>query len=275
MPIRLVVLTGLENSSLQLVASGWHGEKVKRGRRKPRISTNRTQFERTLKDMRTNLTKVLGISLLAIVGILAVNVSAAHATLLWQLLKNGANAPNNTLTLIAFLPESELLVPGLGLTINCTGGNVTTFVDGGGTLEVVFIAEFNGCTVLDFPKCKVRSLITSPGSIQTSGWGLGSLGSVANSVEALLASGGIPFTEILIENELCPFNETEAEVAGGLTLLILEALTSLEEHSVHIDDDELFFREQEAFIDGPGGSDTALAHFSDVTGGTWAIHHIE
>jgi hypothetical protein len=226
--------------------------------------------------MRTNLTKVLGISLLAIVGILAVNVSAAHATLSWQLLLSGANAPNNLLNLKAALPEGELLVPGLGLKIKCTGGSATTHLVGGATLEGTANAAFTGCFVLDFPKCEVHGAGDPVGTISAEGKGLGKLGTVANSIEALVsAAEGEPFTEIIIENPLCAFNETEAEVTGGATLVLLEALTNLLKHLCHFNDDNLFFGEQASTIDGPGGSDTILFDVVEALDRTWAIHHIE
>ena len=111
--------------------------------------------------MHTNLTKVLGISLLAIVGILAVNASAAHAT--WQLLKNGANAANNLLNLKATLLEGELLIPNL-LTIKCTGGSATLHLEGGTILKGKAHVALTGCTVLSFSQCEVRSSTTAVGS---------------------------------------------------------------------------------------------------------------
>ena len=223
--------------------------------------------------MRTNLTKVLGISLLAIVGILAVNVSTAHATLSWQLLKNGANAPNNLLNLAVTLPGFQLRV-GPFLTIKCAGGSATAHFVGGATLAVSLSTSLTKCEVAFFPKCEVHGAGDPVGTISAEGSGLGTL--AGTGVQALVsAPEGEPFTEIIIENELCAFNETEAELTGGLTLLLLEASTNLKEHLAHFNDDNLFFGEQEAFIDGAGGTDTALFNVKEVAGGTWGIDHIE
>ena len=139
--------------------------------------------------MRTNLTKVLGISLLAIVGILAVNVSAAHAT--WTLLRNGSIAVGNLLDLNAELLESELLVPGL-LSKNCTGGEATGHILGGTILQGDIHASITGCKILKFASCEVKSPSTAVGTIL-----------VGTSVEVLMTVS----EQIIIENELCPLNE--------------------------------------------------------------------
>jgi hypothetical protein len=218
--------------------------------------------------MRTNLTKAVGISLLAIVGILAVNASAAHAT--WTLLKGGKPAANNLLNLNAALFTTELLVPGLSLNINCTGGSGTGHLQGGSTLKGEVHVKFTGCTVLGFPSCEVRSsgFGVGAGTILATGAGTGSL---LGSGATLSLTG--TFTEILIFNELCPFNETEASVTGGLTLYFLNAATSSSLHTGDLNDAGLLFGEQGAVIDGTAGVDAAHLSVSEASGGTWAIDH--
>ena len=218
--------------------------------------------------MRTNLTKILGVSLLSIVGTLAVNASAAHAT--WTLLRNGSVASGNLLNLNALLFTTELLVPGLSLNINCTGGSGTGHLQGGSTLEGEVHAEFTGCKVLGFAWCEVRSsgFGVGVGTILATGAGTGSL---LGSGVTLSMTG--TFTEILIFNELCPFNETEAEVTGGVTLNFLNAATSSSLHTGDLNDAGLTFGEQGAFIDGTAGVDAAHLSASEATGGTWAIDH--
>jgi hypothetical protein len=225
--------------------------------------------------MRTNLTKALGISLLAIVGVLAVNASAAHAT--WTLLKNASPAPNNLLNLNAELLETEFLFFGSAFKVKCTNGRGNVHLQGGAALLwKTNTIEFKGCKALDFSKCEVHSAGSPVGTITTVLEGEGSLS--GTSVQAL-AKNEVGFTEIVVvENELCPFNETEEKVTGSLTLLILSAATLFLNHLAHLNEEELKFdeSEEEVFIDGLEGTkttDTALLHLMEISDATWAIDH--
>lgn len=218
--------------------------------------------------MRTKLTKVLGVSLLAIVGILAINASAANAT--WTMLRNGAAANPNLLNLNATLLGTEFLVPGF-FKINCTGGSATIHLLGGTTLQANTHAAFTGCTILNFPLCEVHSPGRPVGTLLFSASGTGSL---SGTSVLLLMLGSPLLSEVIVENELCPYAETEAPLTGKITLLILNAATNAAEHLAHLNDDGMKFADFDAFIDSGGGiDDTALWHVTEASGATWAIDH--
>lgn len=211
-----------------------------------------------------NLIKVLGLSALAIVAVTALSAATAQAN--WVLKRNGSSV--KTLQLEASLLEKELLLPNLGLTIRCTGGAATVAILNETTaLSGSIHATFTGCTVLVFPNCQVSSLEQAHGTILVSG--SGSIGHFGG--RALLLPESTSFSEIEVLGVLCPVDELHAVLNGALRFLILESESELTTHLAHLDDHGLFFGEEEAFIDGPSGADTALSHVTHTGGGTWSI----
>jgi hypothetical protein len=194
----------------------------------------------------------------------------------WTLLRNGASAPNNLLNLNVSLLEAELLVPELGLEIRCTGGNGAAHLLGGATLSASVDLLYSGCTILKFSACTVHSSGAAAKTILIKVKGL-ALRSGEETILLPQATEEEPFTNIVIEGELCPFTGIEKpEPAYGTVLLtLLKSSVSQMDHLVDIDDEELFVWYEEvefgALIDGFGGSGTALAHVTEVTGSTWAI----
>ena len=85
--------------------------------------------------MHTRHLKILGLSLLALVGVMAVSASGAQAN--WLLL-NPANTSVDELNVSGPILLSELLVPGLELAIHCKGGKASALLkklNGGATLS--------------------------------------------------------------------------------------------------------------------------------------------
>jgi hypothetical protein len=86
--------------------------------------------------------KILGLSLLALAGIMTVSASAAQAN--WQLLLNGGVV--TSLNWAATAGAGELLVPAIGLAIR-TGGTGTITALGGGTTVSKGRSRSNSLTV--------------------------------------------------------------------------------------------------------------------------------
>jgi hypothetical protein len=233
----------------------------------------RGQFE----DMRgRNLTKVLGLSLLAIVAVMAVNASAAQAN--WLLLKDLVSV--NTLNLTGQILEGELLVKDLNLKIYCAKGTATATVTDGTPISGTAHTLFELCSVLLFSNCQVHSTGVASGNILAQGSGSGIWMSSNDSVLVLATSAA--FTTIEFLGVTCPFIDTIEPVSGGVLLELLEASSPhLLKRLAHLDDHELFFGGEEALLDGPISShgnptlplpaDTGLIHVEEEKGSLWAI----
>lgn len=179
--------------------------------------------------------KALGLSLLAITSVMALDAPASQAK--WLLLRNSASVSSLNLSLT--LSKAELLVPGLSLAINCSGGS--------GSASLALSAEsksLSGSTNTTFTGCKVlgaeKTCEVYGGTLQAGGIVLKAEGS------AVSGGGGDVFVEqgsagiglIEIEGELCPFGEVWAGVAGTMRLTVLNASTNSTLHSADLD--ELF-----------------------------------
>jgi hypothetical protein len=234
-----------------------------------------TDHERTPVDMRH--LKILGLSALALVGIMAVSASAAQAT--W-VLDGGVTLPDGKLllSLEGGVLLGELLVPGLGIEIHCTGGtahvHLLTHTDMK-TLNASGHAVFSGCKVLNFSAvCKVKSSTTAAGEILAEGSGTVSMN--GSETYALLSS--TTFTTIEFEGAECPFIETDGRVNGNVKLTFHNPQTSEATHLALLNDDGLFLGDEPATIHGellPGGGglrdDAQLTHLQKVGGGSWAL----
>jgi hypothetical protein len=231
-----------------------------------------------------NLTKILGLSLLVAVGVMAVSASAAQAK--WLLLKNGAST--NTLDLVIQGLLGELLVPNLGLAIHCTGASGTASItSSGATATGSATVVFEGCTVLNNPKCTIlgeEGVPATEGKIIAGG--KGELG-MNGAEEVLVKAKGEPFTTFYFMGAFCTLPE-ETEVKGLALLTLLEALKDLKTHLVHVDEGhapgtgatELFYGNEPAEIHGAllaGGvhEPAGEAHVTEKNGATWAIHLVE
>jgi hypothetical protein len=225
---------------------------------------------------RKNLTRILGLSLLAMVAVMAVNAAAAQAN--WLLLKNLVSVA--TLKLVGTILEFELLVGDLNLKVFCKKGTISATITDRtpavGSLHV--LKEL--CSVLLFANCTVHSTGRSNGHILFEGSGSAIWMSSNDSVLILLEEPD--FTTIEFLGATCPFVDTVEPVSGGLLLELLEASSPhLLKRLAHLDDHELFFGQAEATLDGvelhgsppalPLYVDTALLHLEEETGALWAI----
>ncbi len=216
--------------------------------------------------MRARHLEILGLSLFALVSVMAVSASAAQAE--WLLLLNQSSVSSITGT-IQLLPF-HFYVEELELTISCTGGTATTTLTGSKVLSVSNTTTVTGCAVTGGEEvCEVHSSGQPDGTIVGSDSGPMD-DSGPEEVLALLSSSKI--SEIEIDGEECSVGEFDATLSGSLRILILEALQDLTTHLVHIEDCELFYGTHSVSLLSSEGS-AILGHARDQNpNATWAIH---
>ena len=223
--------------------------------------------------------KILGLSLLALVGVMAVSASAAQAK--WLLLSNGAST-NLVSVDVETTEPGKLLVPELGLNIECQEGvgSVSIATE---TEEKVLSASgsvtFTGCKDPEFEEvCDVSSAGQPAGTIVASGSGLGGMNGKDDETETyakLEASGGKPFTTVNYtgEGEECPLEEIDGRVSGYILVLVLNALASTNLKLGHVIHQGLKFGENEAILEDSKGNEQPLVTISRPGGvNTWGIH---
>lgn len=88
--------------------------------------------------------KVLGLSLLAALGLMAVSAAGAQASGEFTILGHSfTNHPLGSESVEGEFAQGELLVPGLNITFNCTGGLIFGTALLGGVAHVTVL--YNGC----------------------------------------------------------------------------------------------------------------------------------
>lgn len=219
------------------------------------------------------LIKIMGLSLLAAVGLMAVTASAAQAK--WLKLLNKASV--NSLKLSAEMLPGSLYIPEIDMEIHCTGGtaSVTTNLSGGSTvLSGSGSAEFTGCAVRELEvACTVHSPGQPDGTIVAEGSGTAGMNG-AEEVFSNLESA--EFTEFYYEGEECPLAELDQTISGTVKVTLLEALKDLTTHLVHLDDVSLQWGELEAVLFGEEEGSAILGHVKDENPtATWALHLVE
>ena len=181
--------------------------------------------------------RILGISLLALIGVLAVNASAAHAEK-WLLLVGG-----KSVTLIKITGESKeegFLLSGNGSKIKCKKSQ--------GSAEAKLSTDkklLGGTATVTFEECKdegfsgtctVRSAGQAAGTIVAKGEGDVEMekGGSDETVWIKAVGSGGKFTEVIYEGIKCPLNEAEEPVSGTAKITILKALEPLTSREIHI-----------------------------------------
>jgi hypothetical protein len=204
--------------------------------------------------------KVLGLTLLALVGMTAVSSSVAQAA--YQLLEDGQAVDSVTVD-VTVLP-GEILVPKLELAIYCEGGtgSATLEKEGSGVVGLA-TAEFEECEMLDNPFCEVEF---SPAHVE------GHL-LMEGDEYFVLAMDEEEFTTIFMSGAFCSLPE-ESPIHGSLILKFLEPLEDLVAHLAHLQDHGLFFGAHEMTIDGPSELGV-LVHATNVSGLTYSVHLVE
>ncbi len=218
--------------------------------------------------------RVLCLSACALMGLMAVNASAAQAK--WLLLRNGVSV--SSLTLVAEVGEGNYLVPNLGSNVHCEGGEGVATVslsEEGKTLSGAGQGVLTGCADLNFEEvCTVRSPGNPVGTIEGSGSGVADMSTEGDLIVEVASSLEEPFTEIIREGEECPLVEIDSRVTGRVEVEILESLVEKVAHEAHLVLQETFYGENPAELhDGEGGPLSGMGF--EVNGAATSVHLVE
>ena len=214
------------------------------------------------------LFRILGISMLMAVGVMAVSASAAQAK--WSIKAAGSTA--KSIEVEGGAGSAVLAVPGLKLTISCPAGGIgalleTETASGGPTLTGGVSIGFGGCDVEGFKsECGVNSPGQEEGIIVMSSGAVGAM--EGSKTFATLESG--EFTTVVISGALCPFDEVEETLGGSMTLTFQAAETEQKVHGLELEDQELQFGEEEALLGAEGGG-PVIGSAAAGSGNAWAI----
>lgn len=226
--------------------------------------------------------KVLGLSLIAALGLMAFMAAAAQA--------GEFKVEGSTFTSKAISSESvsgsvgagKLLVPGLALTFKCTGGTASGTVLLGGTVHATIL--FSGCEVEGNKFCKIyetkakmeTELEADRGFIVASG--LGEIVLMEGKHYILVSSGATPFSTIYLTRSTkgCTL-PLEEPVSGSTVFFAPNALTMLKEQTLStmtqteleklFSADVLKYGNQTAWLDEGGTTNAAFTGANK--GKTW------
>ncbi len=198
--------------------------------------------------------KILGVTLLAALGLMAISVSAAQAS--GEFLVNGAKFT----ALESFAgtgAKGELLTEG-GLKLNCTASTVTGMInhnDQVGKVDATVL--FSGCSVLENKFCTVYPDAEESKAGHITAKVLGELGLHAEQHFVSLQALSGAFTTIFFVGAACTLPE-EVEVTGKTALLLPTALVdsvnqklttvSLAEEKLLLGANSLFYGNEQAHL---------------------------
>lgn len=216
--------------------------------------------------------KILGLSLLALAGVMAGSVSAAQAK--WLILEKKASVKKLKLTM-SQTKSIVISIPELGVDFLCTGSNggiEAELTEEDKTLKASALFNLTGCTVPEFPTCEV--LAPNKGEIHIAGSGNASIeGEQVFLVLKGSGAGEALASLIQISGEECPLAEVEGPLAGRLHIQVLEPLVDKNLHVGHLLHLILSFAGMGAIVQQPDGVTVQVpVSLSGVAGATWAIH---
>lgn len=218
--------------------------------------------------------RIFGLCVLAVVGVMAMSASAAQAK--WLILVGGQSV--SAAKFDATFNLGEMLLSGL-YSLHCTGGT------GGATIQatesntnllLTGSVSFTGCVMKDATgkvnkNCSVSSKGQTVGTISISE----SSGVTMEGEKTFAILESEEFSLIQIVGALCPI-ATEGDLTmslmGSATLTLDKAGTLQTLHSVGLDDQELFYGEDEALLhDGSSPANPVTGSALEESGSPWAI----
>jgi hypothetical protein len=232
--------------------------------------------ERTFEHMRkSKLTKTLGLAVLAVTAIMAMNASAAQAV--YKLEGGTETAGVLLLHLVTTFGLGEILigtqVGGLNIHVHCPEGTglvhlvtnaAMTTLTGSGT------ADFKGCTVKSFPKCTVFSPGAAAGLIAASGSGAASM----SGTETFAQLSSANFSEFEFGGALCPFLGLSGQVSGEVRLGLGGGEANEVTHTATLDDipGTLAYGGEPSALHGLTLTAAIAGTVKKSAGGSWGIH---
>lgn len=221
------------------------------------------------------LSRVLGVSLLMLVGAMAVSSSARAE---WVLQKN--SLPVEQLKLTGTYLESEFLFGlNLGIEVNCTGGTTSVTLkkqEKGKKVSVTQSARFTKCKMPVFePPCYLSA---DPEGKELGQFTLEATGELIMEGSDVYASmSALPFATVYFSfGELCPLVEFESAVgfSGIAKLEISSPSMELKQRPIAFSEQEFWMGEEEVDVHGSvaeGSDPWLLAHMGEETGSSWSI----
>ena len=152
--------------------------------------------------------------------------------------------------------EGSLLVPGLGLNINCKEGNGTVTAKAESKtkkLTGTAAGKFTGCTDKNFGEvCTVmgrnsKGEADPNGTISAEGTGEGSM----TGEKVLVTAASSKFAKVEYLGAECPLVEVDGTVSGSITVEVLNPLEDLKLHAVDLVAQNLLFGKEKATLDAP------------------------
>lgn len=218
-----------------------------------------------------HLFRVLVLSMLAAIGVMAMSVSAAQAK--WEIRVGGSSVSSANFTGTA--GAGAVLVPGL-LGFRCTGGTVSISVktvESGAKLVGSGAATATGCVVTDsVGKVNNNCTVNSPGNPAGSVSGSGSGAAQMEGSKYFTTIESSNFTEVEINGALCPLDEFDATGSGSATATLVNAETEQELHTVELSSQELFYGENEAILhDGVNPENPLTGSGEHQSGNPWSV----
>jgi hypothetical protein len=204
--------------------------------------------------------KLLGLSLLAAVGVMAVSAASAQAT--YVLLRNNVTVSSLSLKGTGLL--GELLS---NINIHCTKSKLTAtatnLLPTSPDTDVKAHVLYEECTVVGNPFCTISNSVGKADKLILAQAGGKLTGDSGTSLFGLASSAN--FATIRFEAPLCVLPASEV-ISGSLKLTLLNFLTETKVHLVHVDEEAILLGETPAFLDG------GETHVEEATGASWSIH---
>lgn len=210
--------------------------------------------------------KSLGVLVLVVVGTMSVVASSAQAK--WLLLKNGQSVL--LLKLDLTLSSTELLVPELGLAINCEGGSGDlhlSMLEGHSSIYGSASGTLKECHDLNFGEvCDVYGLAQHRIDFEAGGFA----GMEGEKVSISLWNVGLAHIEFF--GEECPLTELWGTVFGSINLSVLNPLQAAQAHTIQLDEQDLEFGESGPVELHDGEEGLVTGSLNEIFGSSWAIH---
>lgn len=181
--------------------------------------------------------RILGMSLLALIGVLAVGAPTAQAKwLILVELKPGEVSSVKELKLKGSR-EGGIILSEVGNKIRCTGAIGTgsaTLSENEMELSGTATVSLTGCAEENFEEiCTIHSVGQPNGTIVASGAGKFEMKNEFTTEEVWVKAESLEFTSIEYLGEECPLDGANEIVSGGLKITTLDALKLQKLHEIH------------------------------------------
>lgn len=217
--------------------------------------------------------KILSMSILALVGVFAINAAAAQAK--WVLLV-GENKAATEVKVLGESKEEGYLLSDIGSKIKCTAstGSATAKLDATKTkLSGEATVTFTGCKEVAFEgTCTVHSTGQPNETIVAKGNAEAKMNGAEVYVETAAKT---KFTTVEFLGEECPLSESAEEVVGQVKIVVLNPLSHVKLHEIHLEGFNLTQGNQNATLHMLSGGvplKLLLGSLTEAGGNAFSVH---